>query len=264
MHERIEQAFSLEDRVAVITGAASGIGRESAILLAQAGARVVLGDINEQGLADTARTIGQNASYLRTDVTDRDSIEALAQRALAISGRIDIWANIAGVLIHANVTDVTEEQLDRVIAVNQKGVFWGCATAARIMQKQRSGSIINLTSGAADGPVAGVSVYGMTKSAIATLTRTLAHEMGPYGVRVNAIAPGFIETPMTDFRFRNPDNTIDATKREEVLTLYRQGSVLGLTGVPSDIAFAMLYLASDAARFVTGQTIRPNGGTSML
>jgi 3-oxoacyl-[acyl-carrier protein] reductase len=264
MHERIEQLFSLEDRVAVITGAASGIGRESAILLSQAGARVILGDINEQGLAETARTIGQNASYLRTDVADRESIEALAKHALAIGGRIDIWANVAGILRHTKVVDVTEEELDRVIAINLKGMFWGCAAAARIMQEQRSGCIINLTSGAADGPVPGVSVYGMTKSAIAMLTRTLAHEMGPYGVRVNAIAPGFIETPMTDFRFRRPDNTIDPVKREEVLALYKQGSVLGLTGVPGDIANAMLYLASDAARFVTGQTMRPNGGTSML
>jgi len=263
MHERIERAFSLAGRVVVITGAASGIGREAAVLMAQAGAHVVLGDINAQGLSETVRDIGNAATCQRTDVRERASVDALAAHALTVHGRIDVWANVAGALLASDTVDATEAQVDHLIAVNQKGVYWGGAPAARVMRQQRSGSIINLSSGAADAAIAGLSVYAMTKAAVMMMTRVLAQEMGTFGVRANAIAPGFIDTPMVSYRFLTPSGTIDHAKKEELFAQRRQGAALRMIGQASDVAFAMLYLASDASRFVTGQILRPNGGTSM-
>jgi len=266
MHHDIERAFSLEGRVAVVTGAASGIGRQSAIILAQAGARIVLADVDEAGLAETQLQIAEFAgetAIRRTDVSNRDDVEGLAAFATDWVGRIDVWANVAGVISAAPVVDATEAELDRLISVNLKGTYWGCAAAARVMSAQGSGSIINISSAGADFPAPGLSVYAMTKAAVNMLTRTLAHEVGLHGVRVNVIAPGFIDTPMVAYRWRTPDGGIDEAKRAEILRLRAGGSVLGLTGEPGDIGFAMLYLASDASRFVTGQVLRPNGGVAM-
>jgi len=249
MHQEIERAFSLDGRSAVITGAASGIGRQTAITLAQAGAHVVLADIDEAGLAETRVAVeafdGQ-VSTRQVDVTDREAVEALADYAVEAAGRIDVWANIAGVILAVPIVDALEDQLDRLIDVNLKGTYWGCAAAARRMTAQGGGSIINISSAGAD-----------------FLTRTLAHEVGPFGVRANAIAPGFIDTPMIAYRYRTPDGGVDEAKRAAILEDRARGSVLGITGEPSDIAYAILYLASDAARFVTGQVLRPNGGVAM-
>lgn len=266
MHPDLAAGFDLEGRVAVVTGAASGIGREASLMLAKAGARVVLADRNEDGLAQTASQIAAlegNALQQAVDVTDRDQVEALAERAMEAFGRLDIWANIAGVLVSGPVTEATEADFDRVVAVNMKGVYWGCAAAARVMTTQGRGSIINISSTAADFPAPYLSLYAMSKAAVNMLTKTLAHEVGPSGVRVNAIGPGWIETPMVSYRFRTPDGGIDPVKRAETLALRAQVSPLGLTGEPSDIAYAILYLASDASRFVTGQVLRPNGGAAM-
>src|ERR1700761_4355594 len=266
MHREIENAFSLEGRCAVITGAASGIGRQTAITLAQAGAHVVLGDVDEARLEETAAAVkaaGGLASVRKVDVTDRDAVEALADYAIETTGRIDVWANIAGVILTVPIVDAREEQLDRLLDVNLKGTYWGCAAAARRMTSQGSGSIVNISSAGADFPAPGLSTYAMTKSAVSMLTRTLAHEVGPFGVRANAIAPGFIDTPMIAYRYSTPDGGIDEAKRAAILQDRARGSVLGITGEATDIAYAILYLASDAARFVTGQGMRPHGGRAM-
>jgi 3-oxoacyl-[acyl-carrier protein] reductase len=126
-----------------------------------------------------------------------------------------------------------------------------------------SGSIINFSSSGADSPVPGLSLYSMTKSAVNMLTRTVAKEYGVYGIRANAIAPGWVETPMGTHGFRDASGAIDAAKREEGLRQRAMASPLGIVGTPRDIALAVLYLASDASRFMTGQVIRPNGGVSM-
>jgi 3-oxoacyl-[acyl-carrier protein] reductase len=266
MHADLEKAFGLAGRVAVVTGAGSGIGRQAAITLAQAGAHVILADIDAAGLAETADRIahdGGHALIHATDVTDRDAVEGLAAFALETYGRLDVWANIAGVILAAAIVDATEAEIDRVLDVNLKGTYWGCAAAARAMTAQGRGSIVNISSAGADFPAPGLSIYAMSKAAVSMLTRTLAHEVGPHGVRANAVAPGFIETPMVAYRYRAPDGTIDAQMRADLLALRAKGSVLGLTGEPTDIAFAILYLASDASRFVTGQVLRPNGGVVM-
>lgn len=260
------QEFDLDGRVAVVTGAASGLGRGITQVLTEAGAHVIGADVDEAGLAETAGMIRSNrgtAQVLRTDVSDPDAMEALAWHAIDAFGRIDIWVNAAGVLRFASIVDATQADLDALIAANLKGVYWGCAAAARAMQDQGSGSIINISSTGADTPAPGLSIYSLTKSAVNMLTRTAATEFGPMGIRVNAVAPGSVETPMVAFRYRDASGGIDIAKREEVRKDRAAASPLGLAGTPRDIGLTVLYLASDASRMMTGQVLRPNGGVSM-
>lgn len=266
MKDALVEAFALDGRVAVVTGAASGLGRETAIVLAEAGATPVLCDIDEMGLAETAALVeqaGAKAMICRTDVADRAAVEAAADKAAAIAERVDIWVNVAGIIVNRPVIEAVDAEVDRMISVNLKGVYWGCAAAGRVMRPGGGGSIINFSSSGADNPVPGLSLYSMTKSAVNMLTRTVAKEFGPYGIRANAVAPGWVETPMGTHGFRDATGTIDPVKREEGLRLRVDASPLGIVGTPRDIALAVLYLASDASRFVTGQVLRPNGGVSM-
>lgn len=262
----IARSFSLTGRTAVITGAASGIGRETAILFAEAGARVVLADIDEAGLAQTAEAIGRmggGAYQTTTDVSDRAQIDTAANLALAKTGRLDIWVNVAGSIVHRPLLEAREDEVDRLLAINLKGVYWGCVAAGRAMKEAGAGSIINLSSSGGETPVPGLSIYSMSKAAVNMLTRTIAKELGPYGVRANAIAPGWVDTPMGTHGFRDESGAIDPAKRDLGLQQRAEASPLGITGTPRDIALAALYLASDASRFMTGQILRPNGGVSM-
>ena len=264
--DEITRAFSLEGRVAVVTGAASGIGRQAARTFAQAGARVVAADVDGERLAETVELVrgdGGRATACVTDVTRRTEVDALAAAALEPEGRLDVWANVAGVLRPGAIVDTTEDELDRSIAVNVKGVFWGCAAAARAMTPRRSGSIINIASAGADMAAPGIAAYAVTKAGVLMLTKTLAHEVGPHGVRANAVAPGFVDTPMVSHHFVRPDGTVDEEARSAIFGSRARQSPLRMTGEPTDIAYAMLYLAADASRFVTGQTLRPNGGVVM-
>lgn len=266
MHEELQQVFCLRGRAAVITGAASGIGRETARLLSLAGAHVVLGDVDEAGLAETVGLVEQAAGVAtarRADVARRAEVDELAACAVQVAGRLDIWVNVAAVPLQVPILDVDEQDVDRVVAINMKGTYWGCAAAGRIMKAQGRGVIINISSGGADLPISNLSVYSMSKAAVNALTRTCAMEFGGYGIRVNAVAPGSIETPMASEMYRNADGEIDPELREKVSRRLAQASPLGLRGMPSDIALAILYLASDASRFITGQVLRVNGGSSM-
>lgn len=266
MHEELERAFSLAGRVAVVTGAASGIGRETARVFAQAGANLVVADVNAPALEETAallRDLGAEVISQPTDVSQRAQVDALADAAVTRLGRLDVWANAAGILANAPVLEETEAQLDRLLAINLKGTYWGCAAAGRAMQTQGAGAIINVSSGGADSAAPGNSSYAITKAGVNMLTRSSAKEFGAFGVRVNAIAPGWIETGMTAYRFKNAEGQFDNATRDAALGMLSKASPLGLTGVPRDIALAMLYLASDASRFVTGQVLRPNGGVAM-
>jgi 3-oxoacyl-[acyl-carrier protein] reductase len=260
------RAFDLTGRVAIVTGAASGIGRASAELLGAAGAAVVCADLNQEGAAATAAQIealGATAIARGVDVTAAGGVDALVAEAVSALGRLDVMANIAGIILQAPVVEFEDDAFDRIMAVNLKGVFHGCRAAARVMGPQGSGSIVNMASAAIDTPSPGLAGYGMAKAAVVQLTRVLATEMGPVGVRVNAVAPGFVETAMTSRRFTATDGSVDETHREAVLNAVSRTTPLRTVGRPEDIAHAVLYLASDASRFVTGQIVRPNGGVAM-
>ena len=262
-NELIEQ-FSLHDRTAVITGAAGGIGRQAAITFTQAGANVVIADVGVAGLEETAEMVaaaGGNATVVPTDVSDRDQVNALADAAIKTHGRLDIWANVAGVIRYMNIVDATPEDVEFITKVNLWGTYWGVAAAGRAMTN--GGSIINVSSAGGDMPAPTLSIYAMTKAAVSHLTRCAAVELGANDIRVNAIAPGFTDTPMVQGRWTNADGSINEAERESYTSTRAAQSPLRTIATAEDQSWAMLYLASDASRFVTGQVIRPNGGVVM-
>jgi len=248
-------AWRLDDRLAVVTGAASGIGLETARFYAKMGATVVMADVNGKALGKEAAAIGRHAHAFVADLSDPDTLERLAFYAAAIAP-IDIWANVAGTAGLFDIVDAQSDAYQRLTQINMDAVYWGCAAAARAMEV-RGGSIINVSSNAADQPIAGLSVYAMTKAAVNMLTRCLALELGPKNIRVNAVAPGFVLTGLTGTARLTPDEV------EETLRRNAARSPIGATGEPADIAHAMLYLACDASRYVTGQILRVNGGATM-
>jgi len=260
------EAFDLSGRTAVIAGASSDIGVAIAHRLAAAGANVALGDIDEPRMEATEATLAKGETgvlSLRTDVTRRADLEALVQHAVQAFGRIDVMANLAGTIHDALVVDTEEADLDRVLAVNLKGVYFGCQAAVSAMGDQGSGSIVNMASIAGFTAFPKLSCYSISKAGIVALTKVLATEVGPRGIRVNAVAAGFVEGGMTTRHARRPDGTIDDEKMEAERARWRRRSPLRMTGQPEDIANAALFLASDASRYITGQVLHPNGGTYM-
>lgn len=260
-------AFRLDGKVAVLTGVASGIGAATAELFSLAGARIVGGDINtEAGQATIARIADQGgeAVFAATDVTKREDAEALVDRALGEFGRVDIVANIAGAMFPGLLEDVKDDQIDAGIDLNLRSVIYGCQSAVRAMKDQGSGAIINISSGAIDLAYEGIGIYALTKASVAMLTMTLAKEVGKYGIRVNALAPGSTLTPFTTWRLYKDDGSVDQAAYEEFIEFAKGMSPLGVYGEALDQAYLMLYLASDAGRFCHGNIFRSNGGQTMM
>jgi 3-oxoacyl-[acyl-carrier protein] reductase len=261
------KAFDLAERVTVVTGAGSGIGRASAQILAGAGAAVVCGDIDVPAAEKVAAGIaeaGGKAVAVRADIASKDDVEALVDRAVAEYGRLDVMCNIAGIAADGAIADATEEFLDRAYAINVKGTIYGCQAALRVMVPQGSGSIINVSSAAIDAPAPTYGVYAMTKAAVAQLTKTLALEVGRHGVRVNTIAPGFTVTAFTSRHLYREDGSVDQEQYDQFIEQMKKISPLRRVGEPEDQAYLILYLASDASKFSTGNIWRANGGQAMV
>ena len=264
--QSVRDAFDLSGRVALVTGAASGIGRTSAEVLAGAGATVVCADVNVDGAMETAQGIlgaGGKAESAELDVAVRGAAAALVGHIAGRHGGLHVMCNIAGVMIDSRIIDVDPDEFDRILNVNLKGVLYGCQAAGKVMVEQGGGSIVNMASAAVLTPTPGVGPYAITKAGVAQLTQSMAAEVGKDGVRVNAVAPGFVPTNMTARYYRRPDGTIDEEAQAAVIGPMARYSPLRRVGTTADIGYCVLYLASDASSFLTGQLLSPNGGVSM-
>ncbi len=258
--------YDLTGQVAVLTGAGSGIGKATALTLARAGATIVGGDIDEAAVQATKEEItaaGGTARAVRTDVTSRAQVDALVDGAQAEFGRVDVMGNIAGIPHNKTVMEVTDDEFERILSINLKSCFYGCQAAMRVMAPRQSGNIINISSGAIDTPAPTLACYGMTKAAVAMLTKTLACEAGPLGIRVNALAPGVIHTNFSRHNFVDADGNVIPEKVESYKKRFGAMAPLQRVGEAQDVADSILFLVSEAASFMTGQILRPNGGVAM-
>jgi 3-oxoacyl-[acyl-carrier protein] reductase len=255
--------FRLDNQVAVVTGGGSGIGEATAQVLASSGASVVVGDIDEEAAVRTADGLvadGCRAVAVKADTTKKADVDTLVDRAVSEFGQLDIMCNIAGVGFARSVVDTVEADVDRLVAVNMKGVLFGCQSALRVMEPRGRGSIVNVSSRVIDSSSPNQALYGMTKAAVAYLTQVLGAEAAPKGVRVNAIAPGFVPTNFARYRYTN--GKIDEEQEARVRESMAQGCPLGFLGEALDQALLILYLVSPAARWATGNIWRVNGGQS--
>jgi len=241
----------LQGRVAVVTGGASGIGAQCARHFVREGARVVLGDLNADNLAAIVDELGADACATEVvNVTEPDDVQRLVDRAASEFGPVDLALNAAGVGWYSPVHAHAVEQWDMVVDVCLKGVFLAVrAESAAMLASERPGTIINIASINAIVPAEGMAAYCAAKAGVAMLTRCAAMELGPSGIRVVGIGPGFIETPMTEY----------ARQIDGVQQAYIDSIPLGRAGAPSDIADAAVFLASDEASWVSGTTIWVDG-----
>jgi len=264
--ESVRHAFDLTGRVALVTGAGSGIGRSTAEVLAGAGAVVICADIKAEAAAETASTIvtqGGRAESAAVDVSVRGAIATLVEQIAARHGGLHVLCNIAGIMIDSSIIDLDPDEFDRILSVNLKGVLYGCQAAGKVMVAQGGGSIVNMASAAVLTPAPGVGPYAICKAGVAQLTQSMAVEVGAHGVRVNSVAPGFVPTGMTARYYTNLDGTINEEAKAATLAPMARFSPLRRVGETADIAYCVLYLACDASSFVTGQLLSPNGGVAM-
>ena len=233
--------MQLEGKVAVVTGAGSGIGRAIALGLAAEGARVVVSDIAADRAGQVAAEIGEQAIAVAADVSRTPDVEALFEAAVKRFGKLDILVNNAGRAIRATVAEMTDEQWDEVIAVNLRGTFLCSRAAVRLMIPRRSGSIVSTASGLGMRGLSGGAAYGASKAAIINFTRSLALEMAPHGINVNAFTSGVTDTPF--WRAYRSQAEIDEAVRS------------GRVGQPGDLVPTVVFLCNEGGRALTGITI---------
>jgi len=254
----LSNSFDLNGRVALVTGASSGIGRATAEALAANGARVAINfHRNEAGAAATRAQIvgaGGSAIIAQANVTRASEVQSLVERTVAEFGPIDILVNNAGSLVERlRILELTEERWDEVIDLNLKSAFLSCQAVAGSMMKRKTGAIVNVSSIAGrTGGALGSIHYSTAKGGLITFTKGLAKELGPFGVRVNAVSPGVIDTPYHE-QFSSP----------EMMKSYTSQIPLGRIGSPEEVAKVICFLVSDAASYLTGETIEINGGMFM-
>lgn len=247
--------MKLHDKVAVVTGAAQGIGFACAQRFVSEGAKVVLADVADAAGNAAAASLGNAASFFHADVSLKDDVDKLIGAALATFGRIDILINNAGVTHAADFLDVTEEDFDRVLRINLKSMFLCGQAAARVMVRQGAGSIINMSSVNAVLAIPNQVPYVVSKGAINQLTKVMALNLAPHGIRVNAIGPGTIMTELAKQAVMSSEEA-----RRKILAR----TPLGRCGEPEEVAAIAAFLASDDASYLTGQTIYPDGGRLAL
>ncbi len=244
----------LKGKSAIVTGSARGIGKAIAIALADRGADLVISDVDE---AQAQRTCGEitaldrRAIAVPCDVSKREQVGALVERAVQEFGKLDIFVNNAGVTRDTLLVRMSEEQWDLVLDINLKGTFFGCQAAAKVMMKARTGRIVNVASITGLVGNVGQANYSASKAGVIALTRTVAKEFAARGINVNAVAPGFIETEMT--------RELSDKARAQFL----QNVPLGRGGTPEDVANVVAFLCSADADYITGQCITIDGGLTI-
>jgi NAD(P)-dependent dehydrogenase (short-subunit alcohol dehydrogenase family) len=249
-------ADRLRDKVAVITGAASGIGAGTARLFHAEGAKVIVSDMQEGPGAALARELGPRARFIRADVTREEDIAAAVDLAVSEFGALDVMINNAGIVgAVGSIRDTPLEAWNQTIAILLTGVFLGVKHASRVMIPARRGAIVSVASTAGVMGGLGPHAYTAAKHGVVGLTKSAASELAQHGIRVNAVAPGNTVTAMTSFVITGA--ALDEAKTARQIAA---GSPLGIAGAPEDPAYAMLYLASDEARYVTGHTLLVDAG----
>lgn len=245
--------FSLEGKVAIITGGGTGIGRSIALNFAKAGADVVVGSrtlANLEKVAGEARALGKRSLAVSVDITKKTDVDSLVQKVMDEFGAIDILVNNAGKFLGERLIDTPEDHWDKVMNVDLKGHYLCSQAVGRIMIEQRSGKIINIASDLGIRVSQDGGAYCIAKAGVFMLTKVLARELAPYNIRVNTILPGLIRTKMSEGTWTSPER----------LKWWEKQVPLGRIGEPEEVAGAALFLASDASSYITGHTIFVEGG----
>lgn len=247
--------MELNNKVCIVTGGASGIGKAIATIFAQNGASVIVADVNAEAAQATAEEIG--ATGIGCNVAINADVQAMVETTVARFGRIDVLVNNAGFGLTGNVVTIEEQDWDRLMSVNLKGMFLCAKHVVPVMARQKSGSIINTTSYTATSAIANRTAYVASKGGVSALTRAMALDHAADGIRVNAVAPGTIDSPYFDRIFAQSDAP-DALR-----AAFEARAVMNRMGKPEEIAEAFLFLASDRSRFATGSILTVDGGSSI-